>query len=49
MRPIFFGVVAGVLHPLAGILPSPVVAAATLALSSVSVIATAARLRAVGL
>jgi P-type Cu+ transporter len=39
-------VAAGVLYPVLGILLSPVVAAAAMALSSVSVIANALRLRA---
>lgn len=38
-------VAAGVLYPFFGILLSPVIAAAAMALSSVSVIANAARLR----
>jgi P-type Cu+ transporter len=42
-------VAAGVLYPVAGILLSPVMAAAAMALSSVSVIANALRLRAVRL
>jgi Cu+-exporting ATPase len=39
-------VAAGLLYPLFGILLSPIIAAAAMALSSVSVIANAARLRA---
>jgi len=42
-------VAAGVLYPIFGILLSPVIAAAAMALSSVSVISNAARLRAVRL
>jgi Cu+-exporting ATPase len=42
-------VAAGVLYPVFGILLSPMVAAAAMALSSVSVIANAARLRSVKL
>jgi Cu+-exporting ATPase len=42
-------VAAGVLYPLFGIVLSPVVAAAAMALSSVSVIGNALRLRRVGL
>jgi len=42
-------IAAGVLYPVFGILLSPVIAAAAMALSSVSVIANAARLRAVQL
>jgi Cu+-exporting ATPase len=42
-------VAAGVLYPVAGVLLSPVMAAAAMALSSVSVIANALRLRAVRL
>jgi Cu+-exporting ATPase len=42
-------VAAGVLYPLLGILLSPVIAAAAMALSSVSVIGNALRLRAVKL
>jgi Cu+-exporting ATPase len=42
-------VAAGVLYPFLGVLLSPVIAAAAMALSSVSVIANAARLRAVKL
>jgi P-type Cu+ transporter len=42
-------VAAGVLYPVLGILLSPMVAAAAMALSSVSVIANAARLRSVKL
>jgi P-type Cu+ transporter len=42
-------VAAGVLYPVFGILLSPMVAAAAMALSSVSVIANAARLRSVRL
>jgi Cu+-exporting ATPase len=42
-------VAAGVLYPVFGILLSPIIAAAAMALSSVSVIANAARLRAVKL
>ena len=42
-------VAAGVLYPVAGILLSPVMAAAAMALSSVSVIGNALRLRAVRL
>ena len=38
-------VAAGALYPLFGILPSPVVAALAMSLSSVSVIANALRLR----
>ncbi|MFL5183625.1 MAG: hypothetical protein ACJ8CQ_24250, partial [Microvirga sp.] len=38
-------VAAGVLYPFFGILLSPIIAAAAMALSSVSVIANAARLR----
>jgi Cu+-exporting ATPase len=40
-------VAAGVLYPLFGILLSPIIAAAAMALSSVSVIANAVRLRTV--
>ena len=42
-------VAAGVLYPVAGVLLSPVMAAAAMALSSVSVIGNALRLRAVRL
>lgn len=42
-------VAAGVLYPIFGVLLSPIIAAAAMALSSVSVIANAARLRAVKL
>jgi P-type Cu+ transporter len=42
-------VAAGVLYPVFGILLSPILAAAAMALSSVSVIANAARLRSVRL
>jgi Cu+-exporting ATPase len=42
-------VAAGVLYPVAGILLSPIIAAAAMALSSVSVIANALRLKTVGL
>jgi Cu+-exporting ATPase len=42
-------VAAGVLYPFFGILLSPIIAAAAMALSSVSVIANAARLRGVKL
>jgi Cu+-exporting ATPase len=42
-------VAAGVLYPFFGIVLSPIVAAAAMALSSVSVIANAARLRSVRL
>jgi Cu+-exporting ATPase len=42
-------VAAGVLYPIFGVLLSPVIAAAAMALSSVSVISNAARLRAVRL
>ena len=42
-------VAAGVLYPVFGLLLSPIIAAAAMALSSVSVIANAARLRGVKL
>jgi Cu+-exporting ATPase len=42
-------VAAGLLYPILGILLSPIIAAAAMALSSVSVIANAARLRSVTL
>ncbi len=42
-------VAAGVLYPVAGVLLSPVMAAAAMALSSVSVVGNALRLRAVRL
>ena len=42
-------IAAGVLYPVFGILLSPIIAAAAMALSSVSVIANAARLRSVKL
>jgi Cu+-exporting ATPase len=42
-------VAAGVLYPFVGILLSPIIAAAAMALSSVSVIGNAARLRTVKL
>jgi Cu+-exporting ATPase len=42
-------VAAGALYPLLGVLLSPIIAAAAMALSSVSVIGNAARLRAVRL
>ena len=38
-------IAAGILYPMLGILPSPIIAAAAMALSSVSVIGNALRLR----